>query len=163
MTKKWNQISSARVPSSPFLLIGDPRLTELSNPITYLLGWLRTYSMATAECKRPRQLKTLKCEDLFGGMIFCIFWSALRACLVSSPCPCCLVSSPCCLVSQLSLLSALPVVLSALPVVLSALLAFLSVSIPWRLVSLRQNYTQLKQIMPKLHTAKTDYAQITNS
>jgi len=89
--------------------------------------------MATAECKRPRQLKTLKSEDLFGGMIFAYF-------------------------GQLSVL-----VLSALPVVLSALLAFLSVSIPWRLVSLRQNYTQPKQIMPKLHTAKIDYAKITNS
>ena len=134
MTKKWNQISSARVPSSSFLLIGDPRLTELSNPITYLLGWLRTYSMATAECKRPRQLKTLKCEDLFGGMIFAYFGqlsvlvlSALPAPVVLSALPVVLsLSSPCCQLSllscQLSLLFcqlSLPSCLSAFPGVLS--------------------------------------------
>ena len=134
MTKKWNQISSARVPSSPVLLIGDPRLTELSNPITYLLGWLRTYSMATAECKRPRQLKTLKCEDLFGGMIFAYFGqlsvlvlSALPAPVVLSALPVVLsLSSPCCQLSllscQLSLLFcqlSLPSCLSAFPGVLS--------------------------------------------
>ena len=164
MTKKLNQISSARIPSSPFLLIGDPRLTELSNPITYLLGWLRIYCMATAECKRPLQLKTLKSEDLFGGMIFACFGqlsmivlSALPAPVVLSALPVVLsLSCPCCL-------SALPVVLSALPVVLSALPAFLSVSSPWLFVSLRQNYTELKQTMPKLHRAKTDYAKITQS
>ena len=162
MTKKLNQISSARIPSSPFLLIGDPRLTELSNPITYLLGWLRIYCMATAECKRPLQLKTLKSEDLFGGMIFACFGqlsmivlSALPAPVVLSALPVVLsLSCPCCL-------SALPVVLSTLPVVLSALPAFLSVSSPWLFVSLRQNYTELKETMPKLHSAKTDYAKIT--
>ena len=169
MTKKWNQISSARIPSSPFLLIGDPRLTELSNPITYLLGWLRIYCMATAECKRPLQLKTLKSEDLFGGMIFACFGqlsmivlSALPAPVVLSALPVVLsLSCPCCLSALPVVLSTLPVVLSALPVVLSALPAFLSVSSPWLFVSLRQNYTELKETMPKLHSAKTDYAKIT--